>query len=512
MSQTARSTPRARNKLATRVVVAVLALLVLAGGWWWWKGREAKAEASAWRTATVERGDIRVAISSTGTLSATSTVTVGSQISGQVTDVLVDFNSRVKKGDVLARIDPSTYEAQIAQGNAQIAAARASLAQAQATLKNAELDYQRKASLGQQKLVAQSDVDLARAARDQARAQLSSAQASIQQQTASTQTTRVNLGRTVIRSPVDGVVLTRSIEPGQTVAASLQAPELFTIAEDLAKMKIELAVDEADIGQVKVGQKVTFTVDAFADRQFKGVVDQVRLSATTTNNVVTYPVVVSVDNSDGTLLPGLTVNAEIAVSERNKVLKLSNAALRFKPAEGSALAQAVPERPSGGGGGSGIIDDLTRTATTMKLDAQQQAAFDGAVAAVKQRQEARRAQAQQGGNSMFGGPGPGGPRMVTMSPANASAMQAQMRQRMTERFQQDFGAFRNTLDDAQKATWDAALGALLNAKRSTVYKLVDGKPQPVMVRLGASDGSSTEISGGGIAEGDKIVTGEKAAE
>lgn len=515
MSQAARSAPRTRNKLATRLVFAVLALVALGAAAWWWKGREAKAEAGAWRTATVERGDIRVAISSTGTLSATSTVTVGSQISGQVTDVLVDFNSHVKKGDVLARIDPSTYEAQIAQGNAQIAAARASLAQAQASLKNAELDYQRKAALGQQKLVAQSDVDLARAARDQARAQLSSAQASIQQQTASTQTTRVNLGRTVIRSPVDGVVLTRSIEPGQTVAASLQAPELFTIAEDLAKMKIELAVDEADIGQVKVGQKVSFTVDAFADRQFKGTVEQVRLSATTTNNVVTYPVVVSVDNSDGTLLPGLTVNAEIAVSERNKVLKLSNAALRFKPAEGSALAQAVPERPSGAGGnraGSGIADDLAHTAAEMKLDARQQAAFDGAVAAVKQRQEARRAQAQQGGNSMFGGGGPGGPRMVTMSPANANAMQAQMRQRMTERFQQDFGAFRNTLDDARKATWDAALGALLNAKRSTVYKLVDGKPQPVMVRLGASDGTSTEVSGGGIAEGDQIVTGEKAAE
>lgn len=515
MSQAARSAPRARNKLATRLVFAILALIALGAAAWWWKGREAKAEAGTWRTAAVERGDIRVAISSTGTLSATSTVTVGSQISGQVTDVLVDFNSHVKKGDVLARIDPSTYEAQIAQGNAQIAAARASLAQAQAALKNAELDYQRKASLGQQKLVAQSDVDLARAARDQARAQLSSAQASIQQQTASTQTTRVNLGRTVIRSPVDGVVLTRSIEPGQTVAASLQAPELFTIAEDLAKMKIELAVDEADIGQVKVGQKVSFTVDAFADRQFRGVVDQVRLSATTTNNVVTYPVVVSVDNSDGTLLPGLTVNAEIAVSERNKVLKLSNAALRFKPAEGSALAQAVPERPAGAGGnrsGGGVADDLARAAAEMKLDARQQAAFDGAVAAVKQRQEARRAQAQQGGNSMFGGGGPGGPRMVTMSPANASAMQAQMRQRMTERFQQDFGAFRNILDDAQKATWDAALGALLNAKRSTVYKLVDGKPQPVMVRLGASDGTSTEVSGGGIAEGDKIVTGEKAAE
>ena len=165
--------------------------------------------------------------------------------------------------------------------------------------------------------------------------------AQIAQQTAATRTTRVNLDRTVIRSPVDGVVLTRSIEPGQTVAASLQAPELFTIAEDLSKMKIELTVDEADIGQVRPGQAVTFTADAFPDRQFRGEVQQVRLSATTTSNVVTYPVVVNVDNSDGTLLPGLTVNAEIEVSRRDDILKVSNAALRYKPASG------VPVEPGG---------------------------------------------------------------------------------------------------------------------------------------------------------------------
>src|SRR5690606_1213780 len=224
-------------------------------------------EAGAFRTTEVERGDIRVAISATGTLSAISTVIVGSQISGQVTDVLVDFNSQVKQGEVLARIDPSTYEAQIEQGNAQIASARASLAQAQATLRNAELDYTRKADLGTQKLVAQADVDQARAARDQARAQVNATQAQIRQQTAATQTTRVNLERAVIRSPVDGVVLTRTVEPGQTVAASLQAPELFTIAEDLSKMKIELAVDEADIGQVQEGQSVSFTADAFRSEE-----------------------------------------------------------------------------------------------------------------------------------------------------------------------------------------------------------------------------------------------------
>ncbi|HRF83589.1 MAG TPA: efflux RND transporter periplasmic adaptor subunit, partial [Pseudoxanthomonas sp.] len=333
MSRPSRShAPRSRSTLS-RIAVAVAVVALLGTAAWYWNNRRSAANESAFRTAAVERGNIRVAISSTGTLSATSTVTVGSQISGQVLEVPVDYNDRVTKGQVLARIDPRTYEAQIEQGGAQIASAQASLEQALATQRNAQLDYQRKSELVGRQLVARSDLDLARAALDQANAQVASAQALIRQQTASTETTRVNLERTVIRSPVDGVVLTRSIEPGQTVAASLQAPELFKIAEDLAQMKIELAVDEADIGQVQPGQGVSFTVDAFPDRQFRGSVSQVRLAATTTNNVVTYPVVVTVDNSDGTLLPGLTVNAEIEVSRRDNVLKASNAALRFKPAE-----------------------------------------------------------------------------------------------------------------------------------------------------------------------------------
>ncbi|KRG71708.1 RND transporter [Pseudoxanthomonas dokdonensis] len=491
------------------MLAAALGVVALAGAGWYWKQHAADSGQSGYRTTPVERGNIRVAISATGTLSAISTVTVGSQISGQVTDVLVDFNSPVKKDQVLARIDPSSYEAQIEQGAASIASAQASLRQYQATLRNAELDYQRKQDLGGRQLVAQSDVDLARASLDQARAQVAAAQAQIRQQTAATQNTRVNLDRTVIRSPVDGVVLTRTIEPGQTVAASLQAPELFTIAEDLAQMKIELAVDESDIGQVKVGQSVSFTADAFADRQFRGKVEQVRLSATTTNNVVTYPVVVTVDNSDGTLLPGLTVNAEIEVSKRDDVLKVANAALRFKPAEDSPLAQAAPASGARADrGGSGITDDLGRVAAQLKLSPAQQSAFDAAITAIRQRQQARQAQAPSGGNGMFGGPG-GGPRMVTAGGGDGN-VQAQVRQRMRQRLQQDFAAFRASLDASQQQDWDAALAPLLNAKRSTVYKLLDGQPQAINVRLGASDGTSTEISGAGLQAGDQLVTGERA--
>lgn len=509
-----RSTSPLRKIGATVAVVAVLA-----GGWYFWSKRGQADAAGGYRTETVQRGDIRVAISATGTLSAITTVTVGSQISGQVTDVLVDFNSPVKKGDVLARIDPSTYQAQMEQGNAQIASAQAQLRQAQATLRNATLDFQRKQELVDSKLIARSDFDLSRASLDQAQAQVNSAQAQIRQQTASLKNTQVNVNRAVIRSPVDGVVLTRKIEPGQTVAASLQAPELFTIAEDLSKMKIELAVDESDIGQVKTGQVVSFTADAFPDRQFKGVVEQVRLAATTTNNVVTYPVVVTVDNTDGTLLPGLTVNAEIEVSKREGVLKLGNAALRFKPAEGSALAEMKPEGAAQGGpGGSrgpGMGEDLQALADSLGLTAEQKAAFDKALEEMQQRQAERMAQAQaqqgaqgqQGGSRLFGG---GGMRFGGGSGANPSMM-AQMRSRMRDRFNQQFGAFVATLDDAQRGKWNSGLDAQLSAKRVVAYKLVNGKPQPVMLKVGVSDGSSTEVSGRDIKDGDLIVSGERAA-
>lgn len=487
---------RSRKPLAAIVAVA----LAVAAGAWYLVQRDAGADTGTWRTVEVEQGDIRVAISATGTLSAISTVVVGSQISGQVTDVLVDFNDKVEQGQVIAKIDPSSYQAQIEQGSAQIANARASLAQAQASLKNAELDYRRKAELGDRQLVARSDIDLARAALDQARAQVASAQAQIGQQTAATQTTRINLERTVIRSPVDGVVLTRTIEPGQTVAASLQAPELFTIAEDLSKMKIELAVDEADIGQVQAGQRVSFTADAFADREFSGVVEQVRLAATNTSNVVTYPVVVTVDNSDGTLLPGLTVNAEIEVSRRDGVLKVSNAALRYKPTSAEGPVAAA----SGRGARAGVTDDLRREAAALALAPAQQAAFDEAIAAIQARQEARQAApaAPSGGGPGFGPRGGGG--------APSAAMSSQIRQRMLQRYRDDFAGFRASLDEDQARRWDAAVASLVGATRTTVYRLSAGGPEPVMVRVGASDGTMTEISGG-VQAGDVLVTGERAA-
>ena len=493
---------RKRSYFSRRIVVAVIALAALAAALWFWKGRSG-AEQQRFRTAQVEQGDIRVAISATGTLSALSTVDVGSEVSGKVEEVLVDFNDTVKKGQVIARIDPSTFETQIEQGDATIASARANLQTAQAVLRNAEIDYTRKASLVQQKLIARGDLDQALAARDQARAQVGAAQAQIRQQQASTQNFRLNLGRTVIRSPVDGVVLLRSVEPGQTVAASLQAPVLFKIAEDLVRMEIVLAVDESDIGQVKQGQAVSFTVDAFPDRQFRGGVSQVRLSATNTNNVITYPVVVSVDNSDQVLLPGMTTNAEIEVSRRDNILKAPNAAMRFKPPVEDPTAAQTPQR-------GGMTDELPGIAASLQLDATQQAAFDAAMTKMRERLAARTAAPPQGqsGGSLFGGRPPGAGGNASGAGGNASGA---MRKRMLERMNQQFAEFRAALRDPQRQQWDAAVNALVGARRAPVYLLVEGKPKQVMVRVGASDGTSTEISGD-LKAGDELIVGVQAAE
>jgi HlyD family secretion protein len=497
---------RKRSFFSRRLIIVVIALAALAAALWFWKGRGAGDE-RRFRTAPVERGDIRVAISATGTLSALSTVDVGSEVSGKVTEVLADFNDRVRKGQVIARIDPSTFEAQIAQGDATIASARANLQTAQAALRNAELDYGRKAALVQQKLIARGDLDQALAARDQARAQVAAAEAQIRQQQASTQNFRLNLGRTVILSPVDGVVLNRSVEPGQTVAASLQAPVLFKIAEDLVRMEIVLAVDESDIGQVKQGQAVSFTVDAFPDRQFRGEVSQVRLSATNTNNVITYPVVVAVDNRDEVLLPGMTTNAEIEVSRRDNVLKVPNAATRFKPpGEDPTAAQAAQSAQRGGG----MSDELPKIAASLQLDAAQQATFDAALAKMRERIAARTAapqQGQNGGSALFGRPPGGG----NAAPGGGGNDTGAMRQRRLERFTRQFADFRAALRDPQRQQWDTAINALVGARRAPVYVLADGKPRRVMVRVGASDGSSTEVDGE-LKAGDAVIVGVQTAE
>jgi HlyD family secretion protein len=298
-----------------------------------------KSDTTDYRTAEVDRGAITRVVSATGTLEPLVSANVGSTVSGPVTEVLVDYNSQVQVGQVLARLDPSSFQQRVTQ-------ALATLSQAQANLAVAEADYQRYAELQRRGFASEQLMAQQRAARDTARASVQSAQAALA-------SARTDLGRSVITSPIAGVVVDRQVNVGQSVAASLQAPTLFIIAQDLSQLQANITVDEADIGEVREGQAVRFTVDAFPDRNFEGVVAQVRQQGAAEQGVVTYTVVVRADNPDRRLLPGMTANAEIILEEQTDVLRLPNTALRFRPADDriAARGQALVAETRGGGAG-----------------------------------------------------------------------------------------------------------------------------------------------------------------
>jgi len=305
---------RSNGWLRWTIIFVGAAMIVGAAVWFFNRGDD---DAPQYETATVDRGDITQVVTATGTLNPVVEVTVGSQVSGIITKLNVDFNSIVKSNEVIAEIDPSTYEAQLNQAEANLANAKANLELQQANLQRAEKLYTNN-------LIAGSDYDTAVATRDEAAAEVQIQEASVTNATA-------NLGYCKIHSPVDGVVISRAVDLGQTVASSFNTPTLFQIASDLTKMQIDTAVDEADIGGVEQGQAVDFTVDAYPNRTFHGSVTQVRNAPTTLNNVVTYDTVIGVTNSDYSLKPGMTANVSIVAAEHNDVLEIPNAALRFQP-------------------------------------------------------------------------------------------------------------------------------------------------------------------------------------
>jgi HlyD family secretion protein len=286
-----------------------------------------------YRTEKVTRGDIEATVTATGTVNAVTTVLVGTQVSGTIKRIYVDFNSHVKKGQLIALIDPATFEAQVEQQKANLYAARANLEKAEATVVDTKRTMTRNKELLAKGLIAQSDFDTSQTNYETAAAQVSASKAAVAQAEASLKNAQTNLGYTRIVSPVDGVVVSRNVDVGQTVAASFQTPTLFTIAQDLTKMQIDTSVAEADIGRVKVDQEVDFTVDAYPDITFKGKVWQIRIAPITVQNVVTYDVVVLVGNRDLKLMPGMTANVSIIVAEEKGVLTIPNAAIRFRPAE-----------------------------------------------------------------------------------------------------------------------------------------------------------------------------------
>lgn len=395
-----------------RIIIAGVVGAALVGGGVFWAVGHPSQPPVTYTTTPADRGELTAKVSATGTVSALVQVEVGSQASGRVADVLVDYNSPVRKGQVLARLDPSLQQASLAQAQANDASAESNLTRARVEARRTRQQLERTRQMFARQLIARADLDAAQADFDAASAQVAAAEASVAQARAQVNTAQTNLKYVTIVSPVDGIVISRSVDPGQTVAASLQAPTLFVIAQDLHKAQVKASVSEADVGKLKPGMPATFTVAAFPNEQFEGKVRQVRNAATVTQNVVTYDALIDVNNPKLELRPGMTANVTFVWADREDALRVPNAALRFTPTFDRA------SRPGGTNG-----------------------------------------QARQNGQG-------------------GSADEAAPRR---ERLGSD-------------------------PTRRRVWILKDGKPERVRVRVGISDGSFTEITGGELKEGDQVIT------
>ena len=492
-----------------KLAIILAALLAAAGGGWYWYQSRTDAGEVRYRVAKVERGPMAAVVVASGTLNAVTTVQVGSQISGQVKDIFADFNTPVKKGQVIARIDPATYELRVNQTRADVDAAQSAVAvarsglvaqQAEAgrvkiTLVDAERDLERKKLLVDKKFISSAELDKARVVLDTTREQLKAVQAQIQVSEAQVQSAlaavkqresllrqaQVDLERTVIRAPVDGTVILRNVDAGQTVAASLQAPVLFTIAQDLRDMQVEAAIDEADVGRLRVGLPASFAVDAFPRRSFSGEIKQIRKSPQNVQNVVSYTVVISAQNPDMALLPGMTANVRIVVESRTSALKVPNSALRWRPA-GAADAKAPADAPAQQAGGQAVQQFRARIVEELKPSDSQKARLEEIF------NESRQKFAR-----------------VRDVPTEAE------RRRQVERIRSETNArIAETLTPEQRPAWERLLaesGARGQAAAGRVYVLDAGEPKPVELRLGLSDGSATELVSGPLAEGAEVIIG-----
>ncbi len=335
--------------IATAAVVLVVAVVA-------WRSSSGSKPKTQMETAKLERGRIVAKVTASGTLSAIVTVQVGSQVSGRIAELRADFNSQVKKGQLIAKIDPALFQATVEQQRANLAAAQGNLAKAEAQAVDAQRQADRSKALAEKKLIAQADADTSQSNADALAAGVAAAEGQVAQTRAALHSAEVNLAYTNIRSPTNGVVISRSVDVGQTVAASLSAPTLFVIAEDLAKMQVDTNVAEADVGRLKAGMDASFTVDAYPSEVFRGQVRQVRNAPQTVQNVVTYDAVIDVANPELKLRPGMTANVTFIYAEKADVLKVPNAALRFKPPPGMAVEGGAPGRNGpreGGPGGPG---------------------------------------------------------------------------------------------------------------------------------------------------------------
>lgn len=336
----------------TKKALPALVLIAAGVGAYGYLASRTETFAPEVRVVTVTRGDVVDTVVATGSIEAVTTVQVGSQVSGTIRSLYADYNSIVREGDVIMRLDPALFETQTEQARANLLRAEADVERFRVEVGNAQVQLDRSASLADRDLVSAADLEAAEAASRSAEARLKSAEAQVVQARASLNQSEVNLEHTVIRAPIDGIVISRLVDVGQTVAASLQAPELFVIAADLTKMRVIANIDESDVGRVRPGQKVVFTVDAYPDEEFEGAVSQIRLEPVVQQNVVTYATVVDAPNPDLKLKPGMTATITLEIARRENVLKIPNAALRFRPTPElfAALDQPAPERPPPGGG------------------------------------------------------------------------------------------------------------------------------------------------------------------
>src|SRR5919201_936975 len=336
------------------VALALIGVIGAGAGAYYIKNKNTEVTVN---TATVTRGDIVDTVGATGTLQAVTTVQVGSQVSGNISWLGADFNSIVHKGQVIARLDPALFQAAVEQARANLAKARADVEHNQVALVDANQKYSRAKELAARSLLPQSDLDAAKIAVDSAQAMLQSSQATVKQSEANLNQAQVSLEHTVITAPIDGIVIQRNVDVGQTVAASMQAPTLFIIAADLTKMQVNANIDEADVGRIRPGQHVTFRVDAYPTETFEGSVSQIRLQPVVVQNVTTYGTVIDVPNTQLKLKPGMTANVKVEIARRSDALRIPNAALRFRPTTDlfAALNQPVPPEMQGGGrGGRGF--------------------------------------------------------------------------------------------------------------------------------------------------------------
>jgi HlyD family secretion protein len=517
-------------RLPSRPILITLAVVVTAAAAFLaFRGHDREVQ---FTTAVVDRGDIVDVVGATGTLQAVTTVQVGSQVSGTIASLNADFNSRVRKGQVVARLDPSIFEARLSQARANLVAARANVEKARATVEDTKQKYDRARELAEEKLLPASELETAKSNHEGAVANQRASQAAVSQAQASVEQAQVDLTHTVITAPIDGVVVARNVDVGQTVAASLQAPTLFVIANDLTRMQVSASIDEADIGRVRAAQDVTFHVDAYPNETFTGTVDQIRLQPITVQNVVTYNTIIAVDNPGQRLMPGMTATVSVIVQRRDDVLRIPAAALRFRP-EGWEGRGGGRRAGAGGSGapnasGAGASEAPPTTVASAGAPATTTSAAPASPAPAgpgmgvrgprgggpegqgqgegRRRRWAERGGAGPGGRFPGGGfpeggfRGRRGPREGGTDAAGTGAA--------GPRAERERGAGPSGGAGDAGGAWRMGGGGRGGGSRPTTVFLPgpEGKPKPQPIRTGISDGQYVEVVDG-LQEGAQVITG-----